>query len=297
MRTGTRTVRAPPLMTSPPAMMSGRLARTASRTFSSWRSQSRAPRENSSYHFAAPAVSPRLPPASSIRATRTPFPRAPLLLGEQRRDVAERLLGAVLVVAVFGDQALLHDRDLLTRVLVRARGRGHQPQHVAALLEQVLLDRLAHPRVARELELLARLEGHHGLADHFLTEGQLARIRHLDLLLDRAQEALVRGAALAGDGIGDLAVIERGLDLVEVLLEQLLRLLLEGGEHGAVHVFLHPAVVEFLAGGHQAFHPGLLLLRVHARITLDTVLEGEQQLHAGKTVGVAAGDGVGDRVH
>ena len=32
-------------------------ARTASRTFSSWRSQSRAPRENSSYHLAAPALS------------------------------------------------------------------------------------------------------------------------------------------------------------------------------------------------------------------------------------------------
>ena len=50
---GARTVRALSLMTSPPAMISGRLARTASRTFSSWRSQSRAPRENSSYHFAA----------------------------------------------------------------------------------------------------------------------------------------------------------------------------------------------------------------------------------------------------
>src|SRR5579872_3117690 len=114
MRTGTRTVRAPSLMTSPPAMISGRLARTASRTFSSWRSQSRAPRENSSYHFAALSggLPPRFPPSSSIGFTGTPFFRAALLLREQRGDVAQRLLGAVLIVAVFGDQALLHHRDL-----------------------------------------------------------------------------------------------------------------------------------------------------------------------------------------
>src|SRR5580693_7348479 len=111
MRTGTRTVRALPLMTSPPAMISGRLARTASRTFSSWRSQSRAPRENSSYHFAPlrGGSPPPLPPSSSIGFTGTPFFVAALLLREQRRDVAERFLGAVLVVAVFAHQSLLHD--------------------------------------------------------------------------------------------------------------------------------------------------------------------------------------------
>src|SRR5215831_5262418 len=225
MRTGMRTVRAPPLMTSPPAMISGRLARTASRTFSSWRSQSRAPRENSSYHLAAPDES-RLP-SGSMAPSRSP----PLLLREQCGYVAQGLLGAVLVVPVLGDETLLHHGDLLPGVLIGPGGRGHEPQHVAALLEQVLLDRLAHARMARELEFLALLEGHHGLAHHFLAEGELARIRHLDLLLDRAQEALVRRTALPRDGVGDLAMIERGLDLVQVLLEQLLRLLLEGGEH------------------------------------------------------------------
>src|ERR1700740_3570308 len=102
MRTGTRTVRAPSLMTSPPAMISGRLERTASRTFSSWRSQSRAPSAHSSYHFL------------TVR-------------------------GAVLVVAVFAHQTLLHHRDLLARFLVGPRRRGHESQHVAALLEEILL--------------------------------------------------------------------------------------------------------------------------------------------------------------
>src|SRR5260370_29001243 len=154
----------------------------------------------------------------------TPFPTAPLLLGEERGDVAERLLGTVLVVAVLADQALLYHGDLLARVIVRTRGGGYQAQHVAALLEQVLLDSLAHPGMTDELELLARLKGHHGLAHHFLAERHLARVRDLDLLLDRAQEALIGGAGLAGDRIADLAVIERGLNLVEILLPPLLRL-------------------------------------------------------------------------
>ena len=74
---------------------------------------------------------------------------ARLLLRKQRRDVAQRLLRAVLVVTVFADQPLLHHGDLLPRFLIRPRGGGHEPQHVAALLEQILLDRLAHARVAR----------------------------------------------------------------------------------------------------------------------------------------------------
>src|SRR5258708_6595912 len=253
MRTGPRTGGAPPLTTPPPAMISGRLARTASRIFSSWRSQSRAPRENSSYHLAAlrGGCPPPLPPSSSMGITGTPFSAAALLLREQRGDVTQRFLGAVLVVAVFADEALLHHRDLLAGFVVRARRRSHQPQHVAPLLEQVLLDGLAHARVARELELLAGLERHHGLAHHFLAERQLAGVRYLDLLLDRAQETLIGRARLAGDRVGDLAVIERGLHLIEILLEQLLRLRLEGSEHRAVHVLLHPAVVELLAGRHQ----------------------------------------------
>src|ERR1700739_474082 len=211
MRTGTRTVRAPSLMTSPPAMISGRLARTASRTFSSCRSQSRAPRENSSYHFAAlrGGCPPPVPPSSSIALLVLLFRRrrycySCLLLREQRRDVAEGFLGAVLVVAVLAHQALLHHRDLLARFLVGTRGQLHEPQHVAALLEQVLLDCFAHARMARELELLAGLERHHRLAHHFLAERLLAGVRDLYLLLDRAQETLIRRAGFPGDRIGDL---------------------------------------------------------------------------------------------
>jgi hypothetical protein len=43
------------VMTSAPETICGRCLRTDSRTFSSWRNQSRAPRENRSYHFAASA--------------------------------------------------------------------------------------------------------------------------------------------------------------------------------------------------------------------------------------------------
>src|SRR5580658_8781029 len=166
MRTGTRTVRAPSLITSAPAMISGRLARTASRTFSSWRSQSRAPREKSSYHLAAPALSPRFSSTGltsllvHLFAARR-YCRVALFLCEERCDVTERFLGAVLVVTIFCYQPLLDHRDLLAGILIGPRRRSDEPQHVATLLEQVLLDGFAHAGVARKLEFLARLESDH----------------------------------------------------------------------------------------------------------------------------------------
>ncbi len=90
--------------------------------------------------------------------------------------------------------------------------------------------RFTYPRVAREAEFFARLEGDHGLANDLLPERLLARFGHVDLFLDRSHEPLVRRPILAGDRIGDLALIERGLDFVQVLLEELLRLVLKGGE-------------------------------------------------------------------
>src|SRR5579862_1596764 len=203
-------------MTSPPETICGRCLRTDSRTFSSCRNQSRAPRENRSYHFAASA--PALPPAplvlgptlgpesvlGAIVTTFTPVasrvqPRraVQLLLREQCRNIAERLFRAVFVITVLRHEALLHDRNLLSRVLVRPSRRGDEPQHIATLFEQILLDGLAHARVAGELELLTGLEGHHGLTHHFLSERELAGVRDLDLLLDRAQEALIGRTRLA----------------------------------------------------------------------------------------------------
>src|SRR5262249_46992969 len=87
-----------------------------------------------------------------------------LLLRQQCRDVAERFLRAVLVVTILCREAVLYSRDFLTRLVVGPRSRSHQPQHVAAFLEQVLLDRLAHARVAVERELLALLVRDHRLA-------------------------------------------------------------------------------------------------------------------------------------
>src|SRR6202040_2864411 len=98
MRTGTRIVFVPPLNTSPPAMASGRCERTASRTFSLCRSQSRAPRENRSYQ---PAIVALLEVESTLVTLSS-------LLRQQRRHVVQRLLCTVLVVPIFGDQSLLY---------------------------------------------------------------------------------------------------------------------------------------------------------------------------------------------
>src|SRR5688572_1281526 len=219
-----------------------------------------------------------------------------LLLRQQCGHVVERFLRAVLVVAIFLDEALLHRRDLVLGLVVGPRLRRHEPQYVAALLEQVLLDGLVQARVIVERELLAGLERDHRLAHHFLPERQLAGLGDLDLLLDRAQEPLVGRARIARDRILDLALVERGLDLVEVLLEQLLRFLLERREQRAVHVLLDPAVVEVLAGEHEELDPLLLAARVHARVRLDGVLEREQHVHARQALHVVARDRVADRV-
>jgi hypothetical protein len=72
--------------------------------------------------------------------------------------------------------------------------------------------------MAIERKPLTGLVRHHRLAHHFLSEGQLAGLRHLDLSLDRAQEALVGGTRFAGNRDRSLAVIERGLDFIEVLV-------------------------------------------------------------------------------
>src|SRR6185295_15330841 len=195
--TGTATVRLPlPVIRSELDSSSGSVSLTASRTFSLCRSQSLAPLEKRSYQGVSAAI------RIVIRKTRS-------FLRQQRRHVVEGLAGAVRVVAVLVVQPLLHHRDLLARLVVRPGGRGHQAQHVAPALEQVLLDRVVQRRVRIESELLAALVGAHRLAHHFLAEGELARLGDADLLLHRAEEALVGLALLAGDGVAQRAVVER----------------------------------------------------------------------------------------
>src|SRR5580765_5853143 len=172
--TGTTTVLlVGPVIRSEPARSSGSPPFTASRTLWLCRSQSRAPLEKRSY----PGVSAAM---RSVTVARS-------LLRQQRRYVVEGFTGAVRVVAVLVDEALLDHGNLLPRLVVGTRGRAHQAQHVAALLEQVLLDRVVQRRVRVERELLAALEGAHRLPDHFLAEGELAGLGDADLLFHVAQ--------------------------------------------------------------------------------------------------------------
>src|SRR5215470_12231214 len=217
-------------------------ARTAWRTFWLWRSQSRAPREKSSYQGDSVPNRMRLATLSRVMAC-SPGGKGSasagcLLLGEQRGHVVERLPRAMLVVGIVVDEALGDRRDLLLRLLLGPGGGGDQPEHVAPLLEEVLRDGVVERRVGVERELLAALVRPHRLAHHFLPERVLARVGDLDLLLDRAQHAFVGVALLVGDRIAQLAVVERGLDLVDILVEKLLRLLFEGHEQRLVHVLL-----------------------------------------------------------
>src|SRR3954463_1948914 len=134
--TGTITVRflLSPVIRSSPERISGSVFLTASRTFWLCRSQSRAPLEKRSYHGVSAAI------------------RIMSFLGEQAGHVVQRFAGAVRVVAVLVDQPLLDHRDLLAGLVVGPGARGDQAQHVAALLEEVLLNRVVQRRVAVEGE-------------------------------------------------------------------------------------------------------------------------------------------------
>src|SRR5262249_55252313 len=136
------------------ARSSGSVSFTASRTFSLWRSQSRAPREKRSYQGVS-------------AATRIVIS----FLREQRSDVVERLASAVRVVPVLVHEALLHHGDLLPRFLVRPRRRAYQAQDVAPAFEQILLDCVMQRSVRIERELLAALVRAHRLPYHLLAEG------------------------------------------------------------------------------------------------------------------------------
>ena len=125
---------------------------------------------------------------------------------------------------------------------------------------------------------------------------ELARFRYFDLVLDRAQKAFVRRTRFAGNRIGHLAMIERCFDFVEVFVEQLLRLVLERCEQRAMHVFLHPAVVEILTRDDEIIDPQLLRLRIHTRIGFDRVFQREQYFHARQTLLVRARNRVRNRI-
>src|SRR6266404_958607 len=278
--TGTATVRLPGrVIRSELASSSGSVSFTASRTFSLWRSQSRAPREKRSYQGVSAAM-------------RTVIS----FLREERGHVVERLASAVRVVPVLVHQALLHHGDLLPRLVIGARGRGHQAQYVAPAFEQVLLHRVVQRGVRVERELLAALVRAHRLSHHFLAEGQLAGLGDADLLFHRAQEPLVGLPLLVGDRIAHRAVVERGFHLVEVFVQELLGFLLEGDEQRLVHVLLDPAVVEVLAHHHEEVDPLALLLAVDAHVGLDRVLEGDQHIHGGQALRLRLDDGVRERV-
>src|SRR3954467_1942847 len=278
--TGTATVRLPGrVIRSEFASSSGSVSFTASRTFSLWRGQSRAPLEKRSYQ----GVSAAMRMVTSF-------------LREEGGDVVQRFARAVRVVAVLVHQPLLHHRYLMARLIVGARRRGDQPQHVAPALEEILLDRVVQRRMRIEGELLAALVRAHGLPHHLLAEGQLARLGYANLLLDRAQEALGGLALLVGDRVAQRAVVERRLDLIEILVEDLLRFLLEGDEERLVHVLLDPAVVEVLAHHHEEVDPLALLLAVHAHVGLDRVFQRDENIHGGEALRLRLDDGVGERV-
>src|SRR4051812_5288 len=280
--TGTATVRLGRVIRSAPARRSGRVSFTASRTFWLCRNQSRAPLEKRSYQGVSADM--------RIAIRRSSF------LGEQRGHVVERFTRAVRVVAVFIDQALLDHGDLLPRVVIRTSRRGDESQDVAPALEKVLLDRVVQRSVRVEREFLAALVRAHRLAHYFLAEGELAGLGDADFLFHRAQEPLVGLALLVGDRVAHRAVVELRLDLVQILVEQLLRFLLEGHEERLVDVFLHPAVVEVLAHRNEEVDPLALLLAVDPDVGFDRILERDQHVHRGEAARLRLDDGVGERV-
>ena len=185
-----------------------------------------------------------------------------LFLREQRGDVVQRFAGAVGVVAVLVDQPLLDHRDLLLRVSRRgacveltrrstSRRCSNRYCSIASCSSAWLSSVNLSPRLNAPIALRTT-----SWRNDCLPDSEMSIFSSTER---RKRSSGLRSSPVIGSLIS--AVVERRLDLVEVLVEQLLRLLLERDEQRLVHVLLHPAVVEILARDDQEIDPLALLLR------------------------------------
>ena len=172
----------------------------------------------------------------------------------------------IVAVAVVLDQAALDDVDLLLRVLVDdVRDQARQLDRVLLVLEQLQLERLVQPLVGPVVELLAFDRERADVVHDLAAEVVLAALGDVDLLLDRAHQALVRLLVLAGVLVLHLLLLRVGLDVVDVVAAQLRDRFLVGGDR-ALDLVLHDVFVLVLHDAEQLAEALALLFDCDQRV-------------------------------
>src|SRR6218665_2521137 len=215
--------------------------------------------------------------------------------GEDARHEVEYVRGADLAVAVVLHQPVLHQVDLLLRLLVHHR--GHQVLELDAvllILEELELERLVQPLVGPVVERLA-VHGERADVVHDLpAEVVLAGVRDVDLLFNRPHQALVRLLVEAGVLVLDLLLLGVGLDVVDVVAAQLADGVLVGAD-GALDLVLDDVLVLLLHAGEHLAEALARVVAVDERVALEARLQLVEH-HEGVDAALAlvAHQGVGD---
>src|SRR5215467_7792709 len=159
-----------------------------------------------------------------------------LLPGQQAADVFEKLVGALRAIALPRHQRLDDFIELTQLFGIRAARRNGQLDGVAPFLKELLLNGFFELLVCGIVKLLAVPIRHGHLAKNLIAKAVLAMLWHLDFFLNRAQEFLVGWDFFARDGIDELRLIQIGLDIVQVIVEQRQRFLFEGDKEGFLYI-------------------------------------------------------------
>src|SRR2546423_11030624 len=205
----------------------------------------------------------------------TPAPRS---AREQRADVGQQFVGADGAVAAVFDEAVNDLVDAAQLVWVgRLRG-GRYLHNVFQVGEDFLFNRLLQALVRGVLELPALARVRRNPNQNLLAEGVLRVLADPDLLLDGAHQLLVRLHLLFGNRVFDLLLVAVGLDVVEVVVADGARHLLERVDEGALHLGLRHLVV-LLAGRRDEVEIALALVGRNPCVLLEAALDRAQTVN------------------
>ncbi len=148
------------------------------------------------------------------------------VLPEMVSGILQHCVDALLVVPLL-EEILDHRRVLLPLLLVTGARLGDDAADVTDRVHQLLFDGLFQGLVGGVAQRLTTTHAGPEVCDHLLAKAVGSRADNRDLLLDGFEEPLVGLHLLLGHVILDLGLGHVGLGIVEVVLEECLRLILE----------------------------------------------------------------------
>src|SRR5262245_24102737 len=127
------------------------------------------------------------------------------------------------------------------------------------------------------IEGLTAPMGHRHLAENLITEALLAVLRYLYLLLQRAHELFVWWHFFPRNWVGQFSMVQVRLDIVQIVVDERRRLLLEGDKKGFLHVVAGNLIVLPTSLSDQLAVAFAVRL-VELAVALDPVFESTQHI-------------------